>query len=83
MLVQQPPRRLVGNITLFRQRTLAVEGSLADSNAEHHGIVDCLAAGDAAEAERIMLEHIESSSKRTQHALLSQQTAHPTREVKR
>ena len=68
-------RRLVGNITLFRQRTLAVEGSLADSNAEHHGIVDCLAAGDGEAAARVMQQHIEESSQRTRLAL-----RHPTKE---
>jgi len=71
-------RRLVGNLTLFRLRTLAIEGSLAESNAEHRRIVDCLAARDAAAAARIMQDHIESSSRRTQHALLAQQPAQST-----
>jgi DNA-binding GntR family transcriptional regulator len=69
-------RRLVGNLTLFRLRTLAVEGSLAESNAEHHHIVDSLAAGDAHGAARIMQDHIESSSRRTQLALQAPQPAH-------
>ena len=71
-------RRLVGNLTLFRLRTLAIEGSLAESNAEHRRIVDSLAAGDGAAAERIIHEHIESSSRRTQHALATQGHAQPT-----
>jgi phosphonate utilization transcriptional regulator len=61
-------RRLVGNLTLFRLRTLAVEGSLRESNAEHRRIVERLAARDAA-AGTLMQEHIESSSHRTQVAL--------------
>jgi DNA-binding GntR family transcriptional regulator len=69
-------RRLVGNLTLFRLRTLAVEGSLAESNAEHRRIVERLAAGDAEGAARIVQDHIESSSRRTQHALQATQPAH-------
>ncbi|MDQ3026793.1 MAG: FCD domain-containing protein [Pseudomonadota bacterium] len=62
-------RRLVGNLTLFRLRSLAIEGSLRESNAEHRLIVDRLAACDAAAAGTLMQEHIESSSHRTQLAL--------------
>ena len=62
-------RRLVGNLTLFRLRTLAAEGSLRESNAEHRRILDCLAAGHAEGAGKLMQEHIESSSNRTQLAL--------------
>jgi phosphonate utilization transcriptional regulator len=62
-------RRLVGNLTLFRLRTLAVEGSLAESNAEHRRILECLAAADGPQAVRLMQEHIEASSHRTQVAL--------------
>ena len=62
-------RRLVGNLTLFRLRTLALEGSLRESNAEHRRIVESLAAADAARSGQLMQEHIESSSQRTQLAL--------------
>jgi DNA-binding GntR family transcriptional regulator len=62
-------RRLLGNLTLFRLRTLAVEGALAESNAEHRRIVECLAAGDGAGAATVIQEHIEASSRRTQQAL--------------
>lgn len=62
-------RRLVGNLTLFRLRTLALEGSLAESNAEHRRILKCLAAADGSQAVRLMQEHIEASSHRTQAAL--------------
>lgn len=62
-------RRLVGNLTLFRLRTLAVEGSLRESNAEHRRILDCLAAADAGRSGQLMHDHIESSSHRTQLAL--------------
>jgi phosphonate utilization transcriptional regulator len=62
-------RRLVGNLTLFRLRTLVVEGSLRESNAEHRQIVERLAAREAAAAGKLMQEHIESSSHRTQLAL--------------
>lgn len=62
-------RRLVGSLTLFRRRTLATEGSLRESNAEHRAIVEHLSARDPVEAGRRMHEHIEASSKRMQHAL--------------
>ncbi|HYC36486.1 MAG TPA: FCD domain-containing protein [Usitatibacter sp.] len=62
-------RRLVGNLTLFRQRTLALEGSLAESNAEHRAIVARLAAADADRAAALMQQHIEESSQRTRLAL--------------
>jgi len=62
-------RRLVGNLTLFRLRTLAIEGSIAESNAEHRRILECLAASDGAQAASLMQEHIEASSHRTQLAL--------------
>jgi DNA-binding GntR family transcriptional regulator len=72
-------RRLVGNLTLFRLRTLAIEGSLAESNAEHRRILESLAAAQGARAALLMQEHIESSSHRTQVALgvLERDSAQP------
>jgi phosphonate utilization transcriptional regulator len=60
-------RRLVSNLSLFRRRTLALEGSLLESNAEHRRIVELLGTHDAA-AGALMREHIDSSSRRTEHA---------------
>jgi phosphonate utilization transcriptional regulator len=61
-------RRLVGSLSLFRRHTLAQEGSLAASNAEHRVILAHLASHDAAAAGQVMHHHIEASSKRTQQA---------------
>jgi phosphonate utilization transcriptional regulator len=61
-------RRLVGSLSLFRRHTLALEGSLAESNTEHRAIVAHLSARDAAAAGRVMHSHIACSSKRTQQA---------------
>jgi phosphonate utilization transcriptional regulator len=61
-------RRLVGSLSLFRLRTLAQEGSLAESNAEHRAIVAHLAAHDAGAVGKVMSHHIEASSKRTRQA---------------
>jgi phosphonate utilization transcriptional regulator len=61
-------RRLVGSLSLFRRHTLAQEGSLAQSNAEHRAILAHLSSRDAAAASRVMHGHIEASSKRTQQA---------------
>jgi phosphonate utilization transcriptional regulator len=60
-------RRLVSNLSLFRRRTLALEGSLLESNAEHRRIVELLGTHDAA-AGALMREHIDSSSRRTEMA---------------
>lgn len=68
-------RRLVGNLTLFRQRTLARGGSLGESNTEHRRILERLAAADPAAAGRLMQEHIEASSQRTQLAFRSPPSA--------
>lgn len=62
-------RRVVDSLTLFRRHTLATEGSLAESNAEHRRIVECLAAHDPVQAGERMHEHIEASGRRMQHAL--------------
>ena len=72
-------RRLVGNLTLFRQRTLAVEGSLVDSNAEHHRIVEFLEARDGDAAAALMQQHIEESSQRTRLALKHHTTEETSR----
>lgn len=61
-------QRLMASLTLFRRHTLATEGSLAESNAEHRGILSHLSARDPAAAGRLVHEHIEASSKRTQQA---------------
>lgn len=62
-------RRLVGSLTLFRKHTLAQEGALRESNAEHRRIVERLSAGDSASVGQLMHEHIDASSRRTQQAL--------------
>ncbi len=61
-------RRLAGSLSLFRHHTLARAGALGRSQAEHRTIVAKLAARDPEGAARLMHEHIEGSSKRTQQA---------------
>jgi phosphonate utilization transcriptional regulator len=62
-------RRLVNELTLFRRHTLAHFETMAVSNAEHHAILDSIAAGDPAAAGEAMRDHILGSSERTQRAL--------------
>jgi len=62
-------RRLVANLNLFRRHTLAQEGALDESNAEHRRILERLKSGDGESAGRLMHEHIDASSRRTRHAL--------------
>jgi phosphonate utilization transcriptional regulator len=61
-------RRLVGSLTLFRRHTLAMEGSLVESNAEHRAILADLAARNGAAAGRRMDKHIEASGQRTRQS---------------
>jgi DNA-binding GntR family transcriptional regulator len=49
---------------LFRRRGLVLPGSLRVSNYEHRAIVAALRAGDAAAAERLMEQHIQSGKAR-------------------
>lgn len=62
-------RRLVGSLTLFRRHTLAQQGHLRESNAEHRAILERLSGADASAAGQLMHDHIDSSSRRTQQAL--------------
>lgn len=62
-------RRLLGNLSLLRKHTLAQEGSLRESNAEHREILQRMSAADTDAAGRLMNEHIAASSRRTQQAL--------------
>ena len=62
-------RRLVGQLTLFRRRTLAQAGALSLSNAEHHRILEALTARDPVAAGKLMHDHIMASSRRIQESL--------------
>jgi DNA-binding GntR family transcriptional regulator len=52
-------RSLGEQITRYRAATLRIGGQDALGLAEHRGIVAALAAGDAAEAERRTVAHVE------------------------
>jgi DNA-binding GntR family transcriptional regulator len=49
---------------LFRRRGLVLPGSLRVSNYKHRAIVAALRAGDAAAAEQLMNQHIQSGKAR-------------------
>lgn len=55
---------LESELHLFRRRGLVLPGSLRVSNYEHRAIVAALRAGDAAAAERLMEQHIQSGKAR-------------------
>ena len=59
-------RSLAQELHLFRRRGLVSEGSMSVSNREHRAILEALAARDAAEAGRLMREHILAGKKRLQ-----------------
>jgi DNA-binding GntR family transcriptional regulator len=55
---------LESELHLFRSRGFVVPGSLRVSNYEHRAIVAALRAGDAAAAEHLMEQHIQSGKAR-------------------
>jgi DNA-binding GntR family transcriptional regulator len=55
---------LESELHLFRRRGLVLPGSLRVSNYDHRAMVVALRAGDAAAAERIMEQHIQSGKAR-------------------
>lgn len=61
-------RRLVNELRLFRRSALAQKGGLPTSTAEHHKIVDAIAAGDVQAAGDIMREHAVAGRKRMHKA---------------
>jgi DNA-binding GntR family transcriptional regulator len=59
---------LIRELHLFRRKALVAPGSLEASNAEHRAIVKALAAGDIAESERLMSQHVMGSRFRLEAA---------------
>lgn len=57
-------RRLVNELSLYRRTTLDQTGIPSMSLAEHRAIVDCVAAGQAAAAGRLLREHVIASRER-------------------
>jgi phosphonate utilization transcriptional regulator len=57
-------RRLVNELNLFRRQTLAQGGTLPISTREHRGIVEKIAAGNAAAAGKALYEHVIGSRER-------------------
>jgi phosphonate utilization transcriptional regulator len=57
-------RRLVNELNLFRQQTLAQGGTLPLSTREHRDIIDKIASGNAAAAGRALHEHVMGSRER-------------------
>jgi DNA-binding GntR family transcriptional regulator len=57
-------RRLVNELSLYRRATLDQTGIPSVSFGEHRAIVDCIAAGQAAAAGRLLREHVMASRER-------------------
>lgn len=57
-------RRLVNELSLYRRATLDQTGIPSVSLGEHRAIVDCVAAGQAAAAGRLLREHVMASRER-------------------
>jgi len=57
-------RRLVNELSLYRRATLDQSGIPSMSLGEHRAIVDCIAAGQAAAAGRLLREHVIASRER-------------------
>jgi len=58
--------QLLGQINRYRQRSLALRGSLDRSVAEHRAILEALAAGDAERAAQLTSDHIRVPQRRLQ-----------------
>jgi DNA-binding GntR family transcriptional regulator len=56
--------QLLGQINRYRQRSLALRGSLDRSVAEHRAILEALAAGDAERATQLTSDHIRVPQRR-------------------
>jgi len=69
-------RGVVNQLDLYRRATLG-RGSehIPQSTAEHEAIVEAVAAGDEARAERLLVEHVLGSRTRAQRALAGSATA--------
>jgi phosphonate utilization transcriptional regulator len=68
-------RRVVNELNLFRRETLARNaGHIPVSTKDHEAIVNAVAKGDAAQAERLLFEHVIDSRERL-HAALRQPRA--------
>jgi len=65
-------RRLVNELSLYRRATLDQTGIPSVSLGEHRAIVDCIAAGQAAAAGRLLREHVVASRDR-----MHRKTGHP------
>lgn len=57
-------RRLVNELSLYRRTTLDQSGTPSMSLGEHRAIVDCIAAGQAAAAGRLLRDHVMASRER-------------------
>ncbi|CAG0966045.1 putative D-xylose utilization operon transcriptional repressor [Burkholderiales bacterium] len=57
-------RRLVNELSLYRRTTLDQTGIPSMSLREHRAIVDCIAAGQAAAAGRLLHDHVIASRER-------------------
>jgi DNA-binding GntR family transcriptional regulator len=57
-------RRLVNELSLYRRATLDQSGIPSMSLAEHRAIIDCIAAGQAAAAGRLLRDHVMASRER-------------------
>ncbi|MFO1306652.1 MAG: phosphonate utilization associated transcriptional regulator [Burkholderiales bacterium] len=61
-------RKLVNELHLYRRATLAQDGALPVSVAEHHDILDKIAAGQPAAAGRALFDHAMGSRERMHRA---------------
>jgi phosphonate utilization transcriptional regulator len=65
-------RRVVNQLNLFRRETLARNAEhIPVSTRDHEAIVEAVARGDGAEAERLLFEHVIDSRERLHAALRS------------
>lgn len=68
-VVRETFRVINGRVRLLRFQNMAQKGRLTDTLAQHEAVIDAVARGDAAAAERLMREHLDDAARALQEVI--------------
>lgn len=74
-VVRETFRVINGRVRLLRFQNMAQKGRLTDTLAQHEAVVDAVARGDAAAAERLMREHLDDAAHALQEVIAATEEA--------
>lgn len=74
-VVRETFRVINGRVRLLRFQNMAQKGRLNDTLAQHEAVVDAVARGDAAAAERLMREHLDDAAHALQEVIAATEEA--------